>query len=141
MSRVGRKAINILNSTATKIDNHHTIGLLWKEDKTILPNNSFTAISCFLDLEKRFKWDPLVVEKYKETVNKYIEKSHTTKLTNDTASQTSNITNYIPHHAVTNPIKPSNMRVVLDAAAKHESTSLSDKFQVPVDLERVNMLS
>ena len=55
MSRVGRKAINILNSTATKIDNHHTIGLLWKEDKTILPNNSFAAISCFLDLEKRFK--------------------------------------------------------------------------------------
>ena len=101
--KVDRRTINILNSTSTKIDNHHTVGLLWKEDKTILPNNRFTAISSFLGLEKRFKRGPLLAEKYKETVNQYIEKGHTTKLTHDTARQTSDITNYIPHHAVTNP--------------------------------------
>ena len=69
MPKVDRKATNILNSTATKIDNHHTVGFLWKEDKRILPNNRFTAMSRFLGLEKRFKRDPLLAEKYKETVN------------------------------------------------------------------------
>ena len=55
MPKVDRRAINILNSTSSKIDNHHTVGLLWKEDKTILPNNRSTTMSHFLGLEKRFK--------------------------------------------------------------------------------------
>ena len=93
MLKVDRRAINILNLTSSKIGNYYTVGLLWKEDKTILPNNHFTAISCFVGLEKRFKRDPLIAEKYKETVNQYIEKGHTTKLANDTASQTSDSTN------------------------------------------------
>ena len=53
--KVDRRAINILNLTSTKIDNRYTVGLLWKEDKTILPNNRFTAMSRFLGLEERFK--------------------------------------------------------------------------------------
>ena len=53
--KVDRRAINILNLTSTKIDNHYTVGLLWKEDKTTLPNNRFTAMSRFLGLEERFK--------------------------------------------------------------------------------------
>ena len=134
MPKVDRRAINILNSTSSKIDNHHTVGLLWKEDKTILPNNRSTAMSRFLGLEKRFKRDPLLAEKYKETVNQYIEKGHATKLTDDTASQTSDITNYIPHHAVTNPNKPGKIRVVFDAAAKHKGTSLNDKLLKGPDL-------
>ena len=96
MPKVERKAINILNLTSTEIDNHHTLRLLWKEDKTILPNSRFTVMARFLALEKRFKRNLLLAEKYKETVNQYIKKSHATKPTNETASQTSDITNYIP---------------------------------------------
>ena len=134
MPKVDRRAINIVNSTSTKIDNHHTVGLRWTENKTILPNNRFTATSRFLGLEKRFKRDPLLAEKYKETINQYIEKGHTTKLTNDTASQTSDITNYIPHHAVKNPNEPDKIRVVFDADAKLEGTSLSNKLLKDPDL-------
>ena len=64
MPKVDRRAINILNSTSSKIGNHHTVGLLWKEDKTVLLNNGSTVMSCFLGLEKRFKRDPLLAEKY-----------------------------------------------------------------------------
>ena len=53
MPKVDRRAINILNSTSTEIDNHHTVGLFWKEDKTILPKNRFTAMSRFLGLKKK----------------------------------------------------------------------------------------
>ena len=88
-------------------------------------------MSRFFGLEKRFKRDPLLAEKYKETVNQYIEKGHATKLTNDTASQTSDNNTYIPHHAVTNPNKPGKMRMVFDAAAKHEGTSLNELLKGP----------
>ena len=131
MPKVDRRATNILNSTSTKIDNHHTIGLLWKEDRIILPNNHFTGMSRFFGLEKRFKRNPLLSENYKETVNQYINKGHATNLTNDTASQTSDITNYIPHRALTNPNKPGKIRVVFDNAAKHEGTLNSKLLKGP----------
>ena len=76
----------------------------------------------------------MLAEKYKETVNQYIEKGHATKLTNDTASQSSNITNHIPHHAVGNPNKSRKIRVVFDAAAQHKGTSLNDKLLKDPDL-------
>ena len=66
-------------------------------------------MSGFLGLEKRFKRDQLLVEKYKETINQYIEKDHSTKLKNDTAAQTSDITNYIPHHTLTIPNNPGKI--------------------------------
>ena len=91
-------------------------------------------MSCFVGLEKRFKKDPLLAEKYKETVNQYIEKGYVTKLTNDTARQTSDIINYIPHHPVTNPNKSGKIRVVLDVAATYEGTSLNHKLLQSPDL-------
>ena len=50
-------------------------------------------------------------------------KATKTKLINDTTNQTSDITNYIPQHAVTNLNKPDKTIVVVDAATKHEGTS------------------
>ena len=47
-------------STSTKIDNNHTVWLLWKEDKTFLSNNLFAVMSRFFHLEKRFKRDLLL---------------------------------------------------------------------------------
>ena len=76
----------------------------------------------------------MLAEKYIETVNQYIEKGHATKLTNDTACQSSDITNYIPHHTVTNSNKSGKIRVVLDAAAQNEGTSLNDKLLKGSDL-------
>ena len=53
---------------------------------------------------KRLKKDPLLAQKYKKTVNQYIKKNHVTKLENDTANRTSDITKHkIPHQAVTKP--------------------------------------
>ena len=127
MPKVDRRAINISSSTSAKTYNHHTVGIFWKEEKAIIPNNRFAAMPRFLGLGEKFNSDPLLTEKYKETINQYIEKGHATKLANDTASQTSDMTNYIPHHAVTNSNKSGKIRVVSDAAAKHKGTLLNDK--------------
>ena len=41
----------------------------------------------------------MLAQKYVETVNQYIENNREKKLKNDTASQTSDINNYISHYA------------------------------------------
>ena len=58
----------------------------------------------FLGLEKMFKRIPLLAQKCVETVNQYIENDHETKLKNDTASQTSVISNYISQLYISNYI-------------------------------------
>ena len=35
--------------------------------------------------------------------------------------------NYVPHHGVTNVSKPGKVRVVFDAAAQFDKTSLNEK--------------
>ena len=89
-------------------------------------------MSHFLGLEKRFKRAPMLAQKYVETVNQYIENNREKKLKNDTASQTSDINNYISHYAY--PSKPGKIRVVFDAAAKHKGTLLNDKLLRSPDL-------
>ena len=60
----------------------------------------------------------------KDFVIAIFQKCHAIKLTNKTARQTSDITNFILHHTVTNFNKPIKVRVVFDTAAKHKSTLL-----------------
>jgi len=50
---------------------------------------------------------------------------HARVLTKSEADQSSVITNYIPHHGVTHPNKPGRIRVVFDAAARYQGTSLN----------------
>ena len=37
------------------------------------------------------------------------------------------MTNYVPHHGVTNVSKPGKVRVVFDAAAQFDKTCLNEK--------------
>ena len=52
MPKQDRKAIEILESTVNKKNNHYTVGLLWKDKNIILPYNHSTALSRFHSLEK-----------------------------------------------------------------------------------------
>ena len=71
---------------------------------------------CLTSLENKFKKDPEFNETYKSTTKDYIKKGHVSKLPH---------TNYIPHHGVKNANKPRKVRVVFDAGAKFQSTSLN----------------
>ena len=54
-----------------------------------------------------------------------IDRGYARKLSNLEAKMTFSKTNYLPHHTMLNPNKPGKVRVVFDAAAKHEGTSLN----------------
>ena len=134
MPKQDRKAIEILESTVNKKNNHYTVGLLWKDENIILPYNRSTALSRFHSLEKRSAKNPTIAIKYKDTINDYIEKGHTTKLSDERLYKILNITNYIQHHYVLQPNKPGKVRVVFDAAAKHNNISLNEKLLKGSDL-------
>ena len=127
MPKQGRKAIEILESTVNKKNNHYIVGLLWKDENIILPYNRSTVLSRFHSLEKRLAKSPNIGTKYKNTINDYIEKGHATKLSNERSNKILNSANYIPHHYVLEPNKPGKIRVVFDAAAKHNNISLNEK--------------
>ena len=57
----------------------------------------------------------------------YISKSHAVKLSPEEAEDRSSVTNYVPHHGVTNVNKPGKVRVTFDAAAQFDKTSLNEK--------------
>ena len=84
-------------------------------------------MSRFHSLEKKFKQHPEFAEKYKSAVKDYISKGHAVILSPEEAKDRSPVTNYVPHHGVTNVNKPGKVRVVFDAAAQFDKTCLNEK--------------
>ena len=75
--------------------------------------------------KNKFKKDPTLASKYKETIKDYIGKGHATKLTQEKVSNIKPFTSYFPHHAVSNVNKPNKIRVVFDGAVQYQNSSLN----------------
>ena len=58
-------------------------------------------------------------------MEEYIRAGFARKLTKDEANRITDKTNYLPHHHVINKNKPEKVRIVFDAAAKFQDTSLN----------------
>jgi len=93
----------------------------------VLPYNRSLAEARLQYLKRRFHRDPELEVKYRATIEDCLVKGYARRLSKEEAAAVSNITWYIPLHAVTNPNKPGKVRVVFDAAAKYNGTSLNDQ--------------
>ena len=100
--------------------------MLWKTDNPKLPMNRELAEIRFVSLEKRLERNPVLEKRYKETITQYILKGYARKLTQNEIRNTSEITNFIPHHCVLNPKKSDKVRAVFDAGARFKGISLND---------------
>ena len=96
---------------------------MWKEDHPKLPNTKELALRRLYSLEKKLQKSPDLEEKYNNATKEYMDKGHTNKLSEREANKTSNTTNYIPHHCVFHPKKPSKVHAVFDASAKYKNDS------------------
>ncbi|XP_068676111.1 uncharacterized protein [Montipora foliosa] len=65
--------------------------------------------------------------KYRVVIEDCVAKGYARKLTKDELGTISNTTWYLPHHPVTNPNKPGKVRVVFDAAARFDGSSLNEQ--------------
>ena len=119
-----QRALKHLENTVEYKNNRYTVGNLRKENQPSLPFNRSLALSRFSSLEK-FERNPEFANKYKETINEYVNKGHAVKLTQENSKNVTPITNYVPHHGVVNCNKPGKVRVVFDAAAQLQNTSLN----------------
>ena len=71
--------------------------------------------------------DKDLLEKYRTTMNSYIEKGHTEMVPEEELNTRSRPVWFLPHHPVTHPLKPDKVRVVYDCAAKFGQTSLNQQ--------------
>ena len=127
MSVEDRKALKIIENTISKVDGHYQMGLLWRQEVPYLPFNRALAEGRLQALKRRFNRDPGLEEKYRSVIDDYVTKGYARQLNEEEASKRSKITWYLPHHPVLNVNKPNKVRVVFDAAAKFDGTSLNDR--------------
>ena len=71
-----KRAMEILQKTTTKYENHYAVGLLWKKDNVVLPNNKPLALSRLYNLEKKIGKDKKIKQMYTEAMNDYIAKGY-----------------------------------------------------------------
>ena len=104
-------------------NNRFTVRNLWKENQPSLQFNKSLALSRFSSLEKKFEQNPEFTNKYKDTINDYVNKNHAVKLTQEKSKNVTPIT--VQHHGVVNINKPGKVRVVFDAAPEFQNNSLN----------------
>ncbi|XP_068691640.1 uncharacterized protein [Montipora foliosa] len=116
-----------LNNIISFAEGHYQMGLLWKHEDLHLPFNRSLAETRLKALKGRFRRSPELETKYRSVVNNYVATGYARQLSKEEASSKYKITWYLPHHPVFNINKPNKIRVVFDAAAKFNGTSLNDR--------------
>jgi hypothetical protein len=134
MSVEDQYAQRVIESTISKVGGHYQMGLLWKKQDPRLPCNRTLAEVRLNHLKKRLRRDPDLKKRYRAVIDDYVMKGYARRMTKEEASARSDITWYLPHHPVFNPNKPGKVRVVFDAAAKFQDTSLNDQLLQGPDL-------
>ena len=79
LSKNDEKALEILQSTTRFKDGNYEVGLLWKENSK-LPKNRWIAEKQLKQLKARFSTKPVSKEKYKETLQKYLQNGYVVKI-------------------------------------------------------------
>ena len=98
---------------------------MWRRGDVQLPNNRREAEIRLQSLRRKFRRDSSLEEKYRATMEDYIVKGYTRKLSDEEASKSGPRTWYLPHFAVTSSNKPNKVRIVFDAASEHGETSFN----------------
>ena len=69
----------------------YEVGLLWRSEDPILPNNRSQAEMRLQQLKKRFLRGPTFASQYEAVMNDYIEKGYAVKLSEKEAASTSTL--------------------------------------------------
>lgn len=119
------RALSILKSTTSICDGRFQCGLLWKNDVQIFPNTYSSALRRLQLIERKFNLNKKFEIDYRSKMNHILNEGYARRLTPQEEKIISPKTFFLPHFAVSNPKKDS-LRLVFDAAAKVQGTSLND---------------
>lgn len=134
MSVQDKKALQMMEQSVELVSGHYQVGLPWRHHPPCIPNNRLLAVRRLGYLKRRLQKDQELFEKYKTSINEYIDKGYATRVPQDEVEQRDNVVCYLPHHPVFHPHKPGKVRVVFDCAAKYKGTSLNEQLLSGPDL-------
>ena len=124
LSKEDQKAHEMMTATITLIDGHYEVGLPWRSDQGELLNNQNMALRRFYNLENRLKKDPETSSRYITLIEDLIRAGQAVKVVSTDMSDHGRSW-YLPHRNVKNKNKPDKTRVVYDASATHQGSSLN----------------
>ena len=134
MSQNEKVALQQVESTLQVKENFYQVSLPWKETKSNLQNNYDLALNRLKNTEKRLQRERDVGEKYKETINSYLEKGYVHKVLDKEANSNGW---YLPHFPVVKPERETTkVRIVFDASASYNGVSLNDVVHQGPKLQR-----
>ena len=129
-----KKARQIMEESLKLEEGHFQLALPWRRQPPNFPNYKSMVQRRLQLLKKRLLKDEEFYEKYGKTMQEYIDQGHAEKVPVEELEVKDRSLWYLPHHAVTHPLKPGKVRVVFDCAAKFEGVSLNDELMQGPDL-------
>ena len=133
-SQEDARAEMIMEDTTKLVDGRYETGLLWKREDVQLPDNRVMAVKRLESLEKGLMRQPEKAKQYQKIIQGYLDLGFARKLRSEELMQYSPRRWYLPHHGISNPNKPGKLRLVFDAAASYEGTSLNDELLTGPDM-------
>ena len=128
------KGLAIIKAGTRHVGDGYQVPLMLRRRKLKLSSGKFGARQQFKATERRFRKDRAYAEAYAITIREYLQSGHARRVTAEELRTESPLECYLPHHGVTNPNKPGKVRVVFNAAAKVNGTSLNDCLMKGPDL-------
>lgn len=126
MTKEDRKAMEFFETSCAKEENRYVIGLPWKKDLNLLPNNYALAGRGLKSLERSLSKNKTKAKMYNDPIEEYIVKGWARPLSEEELNQDTKPVYYHPHHGVYRSDKRSKpIRVFFDPACKYQGVSLN----------------
>lgn len=121
-----KRAMELMEQSCKLENNRYVIGLPWKKDKTLLPNNRSLAEIRLRSLEKSLSKNEEKARMYDKAIMQYAANNWAIPLSEEDRKADTKPVYYLPHHGVYRPDKKSTpLRVVFDPASPYHGVSLN----------------
>ncbi|XP_050417786.2 uncharacterized protein LOC126831152, partial [Patella vulgata] len=117
--------IRKVNQTINFENGHYTIGLPFRDEFILLPNNRVQAECRLNSLQNKMRRDTNYCNDYIKFMTKIICNGYAEVVPDSQVNRDDGQVWYIPHHGVYHPRKPGELRVVFDCAAMYDGISLN----------------
>lgn len=136
------RARSLLQSTTVRVGERFQTGLLWRSDDVHLPDSFPMAMQRYSTIVKRMRRDKTFAQLYVHQIEDFINKGYARRLTPVEAATRDDRTWFLPHFGVQSVHKPGKLRIVFDAAATVNGSSLNSALLKGPDLNKplVNIL-
>lgn len=126
MSPDDKRTMGMFESSCGKVGDRYQIGLPWKKDPKLLPNNLPLAEKRLQSLERSLLKNPEKAELYGKAIQQYEDNNWAVPVTREELESDVSPVYYLPHHGVYRSDKPSTpLRVVFDPSCQFNGVSLN----------------